>query len=160
MKTIIAISGVANQGKTHAVMAAAQRFPLGNVEYFNYDGSLRPAPEPNWVLCRGEVTVNGVTKYVGFSSEGDAGYHVQGALDTLAQGGKAVEVLVTACRTAGYSVENLYRGAATLGYEMVWTSLYHGEDSQGKATPVLSNGTDLNDVFAAHMSDLINLLLP
>ena len=159
MKTIIAISGIANQGKTHAVMAAANRFQMQNVEYFNYDGSPRPAPDPNWVLCRGEVIVEGKIKYVGFSSEGDAGYHVQGALDTLAQGDKAVEVLFTACRTAGYSVENLYRGAATLGYEMVWTSLYHGEDSQGNATPVLSNGTDLNDVFAAHMSDLIKNLL-
>lgn len=159
MKTIIAISATANQGKTHAVLALADCLPLKNVEYFNYGGSPRPAPAPNKVLCRGEMTVNGVTKRIGLSSEGDNDFLVQGALNTLARGPLAVDVLVLACRTKGAPFTDVRDAAADLGYEMVWTAPYHGEDPQGHATPILSNHTDLNKVFAENMSNLIQQLL-
>lgn len=160
MKVIIAISAFANRGKTSAITTLAKRFPMRDVEYFNYDGEKLDGPDAGNVLCRAKCDINGEEKIIGFSSEGDDARLVNQALSILTDhSSKVLDVMVVACRTlkdSPYAVSNFAKGN---GYGLIWTANYFGTDSEDNRTPVLSNGLDLNGMFAENMVSLINRLL-
>ncbi len=160
MKTIIAIKESAEKGKTHAVKEAAKRFPFQSVEYFDYYGNNIPQNEKGEIICRGTINVNGNEKTIGFSSEGDYRSVVDNALKVITCGETIeVDVIVTASRTRGGSVDAINDFAAKHGYDVIWTSLYHGVNINGEKSMLLSNGFNLNIAFAENMETLIKNLL-
>ena len=160
MKTIIAIKESAEKGKTHAVKEAAKRFPFQSVEYFDYNGNNIPQNEKGEIICRGTINVNGNEKTIGFSSEGDYRSVVDNALKVITCGETIeVDVIVTASRTRGGSVDAINDFAAKHGYDVIWTSLYHGVNINGEKSLLLSNGFNLNIAFAENMETLIKNLL-
>ena len=160
MKTIIAIKESAEKGKTHAVKEAAKRFPFQSVEYFDYNGNNIPQNEKGEIICRGTINVNGNEKTIGFSSEGDYRSVVDNALKVITCGETIeVDVIVTASRTRGGSVDAINDFAAKHGYDVIWTSLYHGVNINGEKSMLLSNGFNLNIAFAENMETLIKNLL-
>ena len=155
-------------GKTHAVREIVRRFPVSEMQYFDYfTKEQRPAPEPNSVLCRGMYKVNGTVKLVAFSSEGDGQEHVNNAFEILTNRFTSdLDVIVVACRTRGDSVFAIRCFAFEHHYNVIWTSLYHGriyktsDGYRGEALSVLPNGLDLNEIFANNIIVLMkNLLL-
>ena len=157
MKTIIAIKESAEKGKTHAVKEAAKRFPFQSVEYFDYYGNNIPQNEKGEIICRGTININGNEKTIGFSSEGDYRSVVDNALKVITCGETIeVDVIVTANRT---SVDAINDFAAKHGYDVIWTSLYHGVNINGEKSMLLSNGFNLNIAFAENMETLIKNLL-
>ena len=161
MKTIIAIKESAEKGKTHAVKEAAKRFPFQSVEYFDYYGNNIPQNEKGEIICRGTINVNGNEQTIGFSSEGDYRSVVDNALKVITCGETIeVDVIVTASRTRGGSVDAINDFAAKHGYDVIWTSLYHGVNINGEKSLLLSNGFNLNIAFAENMETLIKNLLP
>ena len=160
MKTIIAVKESAEKGKTHAVKEAAKRFPFQSVEYFDYYGYNIPQNEKGEIICRGTINVNGNEKTIGFSSEGDYRSVVDNALKVITCGETIeVDVIVTASRTRGGSVDAINDFAAKHGYDVIWTSLYHGVNINGEKSMLLSNGFNLNIAFAENMETLIKNLL-
>ena len=160
MKTIIAVKESAEKGKTHAVKEAAKRFPFQSVEYFDYNGNNIPQNEKGEIICRGTINVNGNEKTIGFSSEGDYRSVVDNALKVITCGETIeVDVIVTASRTRGGSVDAINDFAAKHGYDVIWTSLYHGVNINGEKNLLLSNGFNLNIAFAENMETLIKNLL-
>ena len=160
MKTIIAVKESAEKGKTHAVKEAARRFPFQSVEYFDYNGNNIPQNEKGEIICRGTINVNGNEKTIGFSSEGDYRSVVDNALKVIICGETIeVDVIVTASRTRGGSVDAINDFAAKHGYDVIWTSLYHGVNINGEKSMLLSNGFNLNIAFAENMETLIKNLL-
>ena len=160
MKTIIAIKESAEKGKTHAVKEAAKRFPFQSVEYFDYNGNNIPQNEKGEIICRGTINVNGNEKTIGFSSEGDYRSVVDNALKVITCGETIeVDVIVTASRTRGGAVDAIKDFAAKHGYDVIWTSLYHGVNINGEKSMLLSNGFNLNIAFAENMETLIKSLL-
>ena len=160
MKTIIAIKESAEKGKTHAVKEAAKRFPFQSVEYFDYNGNNIPQNEKGEIICRGTINVNGNEQTIGFSSEGDYRSVVDNALKVITCGETIeVDVIVTASRTRGGSVDAINDFAAKHGYDVIWTSLYHGVNINGEKSLLLSNGFNLNIAFAENMETLIKNLL-
>ena len=160
MKTIIAIKESAEKGKTHAVKEAAKRFPFQSVEYFDYNGNNIPQNEKGEIICRGTINVNGNEKTIGFSSEGDYRSVVDNALKVITCGETIeVDVIVTDSRTRGGSVDAINDFAAKHGYDVIWTSLYHGVNINGEKSLLLSNGFNLNIAFAENMETLIKNLL-
>ena len=160
MKTIIAVKESAEKGKTHAVKEAAKRFPFQSVEYFDYNGNNIPQNEKGEIICRGTINVNGNEKTIGFSSEGDYRSVVDNALKVITCGETIeVDVIVTASRTRGGSVDAINDFAAKHGYDVIWTSLYHGVNINGEKSLLLSNGFNLNIAFAENMETLIKNLL-
>lgn len=160
MRAIIAISAFANRGKTSAITTLAKRFPMRDVEYFNYEGERLDGPDVGKILCRAKCDINGVEKTIGFSSEGDNARLVNQGLSILTDhSAKVLDVMVVACRTqkdSTYAVSNFAKGN---GYGLIWTANYFGTDSEDNRTPVLSNGLDLNGIFAEDMVSLIKRLL-
>ena len=147
MKTIIAVKESAEKGKTHAVKEAAKRFPF-------------QSNEKGEIICRGTINVNGNEKTIGFSSEGDYRSVVDNALKVITCGETIeVDVIVTASRTRGGSVDAINDFAAKHGYDVIWTSLYHGVNINGEKSMLLSNGFNLNIAFAENMETLIKNLL-
>ena len=160
MKTIIAIKESAEKGKTHAVKEAAKRFPFQSVEYFDYYGNNIPQNEKGEIICRGTINVNGNEKTIGFSSEGDYRSVVDNALKVITCGETIdVDIIVTASRTRGGAVNAINDFAAKHGYDVIWTSLYHGVNINGEKSMLLSNGFNLNIAFAENMETLIKNLL-
>ncbi len=160
MKTIIAVKESAEKGKTHAVKEAAKRFPFQSVEYFDYYGNNIPQNEKGEIICRGTINVNGNEKTIGFSSEGDYRSVVDNALKVITCGETIeVDVIVTASRTRGGSVDAINDFATKHGYDVIWTSLYHGVNINGEKSMLLSNGFNLNIAFAENMETLIKNLL-
>lgn len=162
MKTIVAISATGRRGKTSSIVELAKKIQLGAPEYFNYYTHDRiDAPIDGWVLCRGKF--NGKT--VGLSSEGDKEEIVNSGLCLLTDNfTKDIDVIVAACLTLKSTPEAIWEVAKRHCYEVIWTSNYCGKTPNnnipdGKNVPVLSNGTDLNDIFAENTLNLIKELL-
>lgn len=161
MKTIIAVSATGKRGKTTAIIRLAKEFPLSEREYFDYDGralSEAEAVKMNKVLCRGVYE----GKRIGFSSEGDNWSLVEHGLCTLTGNFSEkmpVDVIVAACRQRGKSPDAIRYYADSQGYEVVWTSHYRGATPKNANCQLLSNGTDLNGLFAEHITVLIKQLL-
>ena len=160
MSVIIAISAFADRGKTSAITALAKRFPMRDVEYFNYEGERLDGPDVGKILCRAKCDINGVEKTIGFSSEGDNAWHVNQALSILTDhSAKVLDVMVVACRTQKDSTYAISDFAKANRCGLIWTANYFGTDSEDNKTPVLSNGLDLNGMFAEDMVSLIKRLL-
>lgn len=160
MRAIIAISAFANRGKTSTITTLAKRFPMRDVEYFNYEGERLDEPDAGYVLFRAKCDINGEEKTIGFSSEGDDAWHVNQALSILTDhSAKVLDVMVVACRTLKGTPYAISDFAKANGYGLIWTANYYGEDPKGTPTPVF-NGVDLNEMFADNMVSLINRLLP
>ena len=70
-----------------------------------------------------------------------------------------VEVIVTACRTKFGTVDAIKDFAREHGYNVIWTSLYHGVNTENIRTPKLSDSVDLNEIFAENITNLIKKLL-
>lgn len=157
MKTIVAISSTGQRGKTSSIVELAKNIPWEEApEYYNYDGNLIDKPAEGWVLCRGKYR----DKTVGLSSEGDTWEIVNKGLCRLTEEfSKDINVIVAACRTKGSSPGAIRQVAWEHRYEMVWTSHYRGTTPDNDNSPVLSNGTDLNDLFEENMLNLIKELL-
>ena len=161
MKTIIAVQASDDKGKTSAIGCVARRFPMSRVKYFDYHSG-REVPEAKWpvVLCRGVYESANGEKFVGFSSEGDIRPMVDKALAAITDNGATdVDVIVTACRTKFGTVDTINDFAKEHGYNIIWTSLYHGVTTKNIQTPDFSNGTNLNEIFAENIVSLINKLL-
>ena len=160
MKTIIVVKESAEKGKTHAVKEAARLFPFKTVEYFDYYGNNIPQNEKGEIICRGIIDVNGKEKAIGFSSEGDYRSVVENALKVITCGETIdVDIIVTASRTRGGSIDAINDFADKYGYDVIWTSLYHGVNINGEKSMLLSNGFNLNIAFAENMETLIKNLL-
>ncbi len=166
MKTIIAISGQGNIGKTHAIIEIARRFPMEEKKYFNcYTKEPVAAPDEGLVLCCGKYSTGGAVKTIGFSSEGDTQEPVNNALDVFLENNETEpDVLVMACRSKGDSVFAIRKFATEHGYNVIWTSNYCGRTYgcngfEGEACAQFPNGTDLNGIFAENIVSLINKLL-
>lgn len=157
MKTIVAISSTGQRGKTSSIVELSKNIPWEEApEYYDYDGNLIDKPAGGWVLCRGKYR----GKMVGLSSEGDTWEIVNKGLCRLTeQFSKDIDVIVAACRTRGSSPGAIRQVAKDKGYEMVWTSHYRGTTPENANSPVLSNGTDLNDIFEENTLNLIKELL-
>lgn len=157
MKTIVAISSTGQKGKTSSIVELSKNIPWEEApEYFDYDGNLIDKPAEGWVLCRGKYR----GKTVGLSSEGDTWEFVNKGLCRLTeQFSEDIDVIVAACRTRGSSPGAIRQAAVDNGYEMVWTSHYRGTTPENVNSPVLSNGTDLNDIFEENTLNLIKELL-
>ena len=161
MKTIIAVQASDDKGKTSAIGCIARRFPMSRVKYFDYHSG-REVPEAKWpvVLCRGVYESANGEKFVGFSSEGDIRPMVDKALAAITDNGATdVDIIVTACRTKFGTVDTINDFAKEHGYNIIWTSLYHGVTTKNIQTPDFSNGTNLNEIFAENIVSLINKLL-
>ena len=166
MKTIIAISGQGNIGKSHAIIEIARRFPMEEKKYFNcYTKEPVAAPDEGLVLCCGKYSTGGVVKTIGFSSEGDTQEPVNNAFDVFIENNETEpDVLVMACRSKGDSVFAIRKFATEHGYNVIWTSNYCGRTYgsngfEGEACAQFPNGTDLNGIFAENIVSLINKLL-
>lgn len=157
MKTIVAISSTGQKGKTSSIVGLSKNIPWEEApEYFDYDGNLIDKPAEGWVLCRGKYR----GKTVGLSSEGDTWEFVNKGLCRLTERFREdIDVIVAACRTRGSSPGAIRQVAKDKGYEMVWTSHYRGTTPENVNSPVLSNGTDLNDIFEENTLNLIKELL-
>ena len=166
MKTIIAISGQGNIGKTHAIIEIARRFPMEEKKYFNcYTKEPVAASDEGLVLCCGKYSTGGVVKTIGFSSEGDTQEPVNNALDVFLENNETKpDVLVMACRSKGDSVFAIRKFATEHGYNVIWTSNYCGRTYgcngfEGEACAQFPNGTNLNEIFAENIVSLIKKLL-
>ena len=166
MKTIIAISGQGNIGKSHAIIEIARRFPMEEKLYFNcYTKEPVAAPDEGLVLCCGKYSTGDAVKTIGFSSEGDTQEPVNNALDVFLENNETEpDVLVMACRSKGDSVFAIRKFATEHGYNVIWTSNYCGRTYgsngfEGEACAQFPNGTDLNGIFAENIVSLINKLL-
>ena len=151
-------AGLGNYSR-FVIKSLAKRFPMRDVEYFNYEGERLDEPDAGNVLCRAKCDINGVEKTIGFSSEGDDAWHVNQALSILTDhSAKVLDVMVVACRTLKGTPYAISDFAKANGYGLIWTANYYGEDSKGTPTPVF-NGVDLNEMFADNMVSLIKRLL-
>ena len=166
MKTIIAISGQGNIGKSHAIIEIARRFPMEEKQYFNcYTKEPVAAPDEGLVLCCGKYSTGDAVKTIGFSSEGDTQEPVNNTLDVFLENNETEpDVLVMACRSKGDSVFAIRKFATEHGYNVIWTSNYCGRTYgsngfEGEACAQFPNGTDLNGIFAENIVSLINKLL-
>ncbi len=162
MKTIVAISSTGQRGKTSSIVELSKNIPWEEApEYYDYDGNLIDKPAGGRVLCRGKYR----GKTVGLSSEGDKEEIVNSGLCLLTDNfTKDIDVIVAACLTLKSTPEAIWEVAKRHCYEVIWTSNYCGKTPNnnipdGKNVPVLSNGTDLNDIFAENTLNLIKELL-
>lgn len=161
MKTIIAIQASDNKGKTTAIGCIAKHFPMSQVKYFDYkSGKETTHTIGRMVLCRGVYKSGNRETFVGISSEGDYRPIVDQAFAAITDNGKTdVEVIVTACRTKFGTVDAIKDFAREHGYNVIWTSLYHGVNTENIKTPKLSDSVDLNEIFAENITNLIKKLL-
>lgn len=91
---------------------------------------------------------NGKDHVIGIESQGDPYSNQKAWIEKCITAN--CEVIVAASRTYGQTVKDAYQLARDNGYEVIEaTSLYHEEG------PKLSNGTDLREVFAENILNLI-----
>ena len=140
MKTIIAIFGRGRWGKSCAIRTLAQNFPFES--------------EILQLWCGEDIFRIGRYggKIVGFVSQGDPNSIQKEWLEECVQNG--CDVIVSACRSRGGTVDNIIGFAEKNGYESIFTTNYHHHGN-----PVLPNGVDLNVVFTGNMTTLIDNLI-
>ncbi len=94
---------------------------------------------------------NGKTVFV--STLGDPG---SGYLNWWQKGiDLEADIFVYACRTGGYTLNNLINLANTHHYEIIWFKNFHFEDHSYVLTPTYAMVQDLE---ATHICDMIHLL--
>jgi len=142
MKTMILVRGTSNRGKSQSIKRLAMMMPFTsmimswhNDDYDSYVIGTVKDKEKNEHL-------------VGIESQGDPGSNQSEWIEACIDAD--CEVIVAACRSYGKTYDDAYRLARDNGYEVVEvTNHFH------RGGPELSNGTDLRDVFAENMVNLV-----
>ena len=141
MKTIIAIFGWENRGKSSAIKAVAHRWGLKEDDSYDVFGELNS---------------------VGFVGEGDPGSDQGDKIEKLMK--SACECIVCASRTKGSTTDNVSNLAAKYGYRVLWTSNYSIDYGSlgilGVSEEEMENqGRQMNNLFADAMMVLIHRVL-
>jgi hypothetical protein len=140
MKTIIAISGTANTGKSSSVIE------VDKMADAKYPGCLKTPLVRQGNLLFETITYKG--KILGLDEQGDPSTGLLGRLTTLAT--VPCDAIICTCRTSGQTVTDVKSVATTYGYDVVWTAPYQDEKTPHR--PIL------NQYKAEHLVDLMDKL--
>lgn len=142
MKTMILVWGSSERGKSQSIKRLAMKMPFTSfiTPWHNDDYD-------SYVI--GTIKVNnGEEHVVGVESQGDPYSNQKAWIERCIAAD--CKVIVAASRTYGQTVRDAYQLARDNGYEVVEvTSHFH------VGGPKLPNGTDLRDVFAENMVNLV-----
>lgn len=142
MKTMILVKGAAERGKSQSIKRVAMTMPFSSI--------IRP-----WLGDDYDSYIIGTVKdkygnerIVGIESQGDPNSNQKDWIEECVK--VNCEVIIAASRTSGQTVIDAKQLAKDNGYEMIQvTTLYH------EGGPKLPNGTDLRDVFAENIVNLV-----
>lgn len=142
MKTMILVKGAAEKGKSQSIKRVAMTMPFSSI--------IKPWPGDDYdSYIIGTVTdKDGTERIVGIESQGDPNSNQKEWIEECVKAN--CEVIIAASRTFGQTVIDAKQLAKNNGYEMVQvTTLYH------EGGPKFPNGTDLRDVFAENIVNLV-----
>lgn len=148
MKFMILVSGPSSQGKTQSIVHAYKAF--------HFDRKHIVAGEEPYDLSDGSdvyVKVRLQGKVIGFCSQGDPNTALRQKLQDLASGEESCDIILTACRTRGETINGALEVAEEKGYEVIQTTTYylHDDDPEIQRT--------LNEACAFGLKHLIETLL-
>jgi len=146
MKTMILVWGASERGKSQSIKRLAMTMPFSslisswhNDDYDSYViGTVRDK--------------DGNEHIVGIENQGDPYSNQKVWIEECIAAD--CEVIVAASRTYGQTVRDAYQLAHDNGYQVVEVTTHFY-----KGGPKLPNGTDLRDVFAENMMNLVLKLL-
>jgi hypothetical protein len=155
MKTIIAVRGAADIGKTHAILAVFDKLKAPNS---NFQISKAPVFDKKTGDVEVELEHNS-GKHVGISSMGDPGYDFKNKLESLAKQPNQCKVILTASRAAldekrSETDAEIEEIAKNYGYEIIWTSNYRDYVGGRPYHKVW-----FNELFAPGMAHLIQSIV-
>ena len=142
MKTMILVKGAAEKGKSQSIKRVAMTMPFSSI--------IKPWPGDDYdSYIIGTVTdKDGNERIVGIESQGDPNSNQKEWIEECVKAN--CEVIIAASRSFGQTVIDAKQLAKNNGYEMVQvTTLYH------ESGPKFPNGTDLRDVFAENIVNLV-----
>lgn len=148
MKFMILVSGPSSQGKTQSIVRTYLAF--------HFDGKHIVAGEAPHDLSDGGdvyVKVRHQGKVLGFCSQGDPYTDLPQKLQELTSGEESCDIILTACRTRGETINGAFEVAEEKSYEIIQTSTYylHDDDPEIQRT--------LNETCAFGLKHLIETLL-
>lgn len=147
MKTIIAVWGSSEKGKSQGIKAAALSFPFTSYIHSWHINDNGEFAYDSYVVGH-YTTESGRDTIVGMENQGDPNSNqaqwIQYCLDA------ECEVIVCACRTSGETRDHVKQVAKDYGYELIdVTTPFH---YWGKTLP---NGVDLTQFFAEYLNNLV-----
>ena len=141
-KTVIAISGASNQGKSASIKEIVQRitlrFPSAFVDYKINTADVKA------IIQIGHVKI-------GIESQGDPGSRLGASLQEFIKEG--CDIIVCATRTRGETVELVNEMFAKYHYDIIWTSNYFSNEKYDPNNPII------NHFFADHMIFLVQQVM-
>ena len=141
MKTIIAVWGAKNTGKTTVILKTYEKLlDLGAI-IEKQTGS--PSNDIYAIL-------NYKSKKIGIISMGDPESAQGDCLDKAET--ENCDIILCACRTKDETLANIHK-TVSKGYDVVWASHFSGGNKG-----VMPNGVVLNDLFSDALIELINNL--
>jgi hypothetical protein len=141
-KTIIAIFGASNQGKSSSIKEIVNRFniifPTAIIDY-------KITGTDILVIIRiGKVKI-------GVESHGDPGSRLESSLQLFVK--EKCDIIVCATRTRGATVELVNNMFSIHHYDVIWTSNYFSNEKYSPNNPII------NHFFADHIIFLIQQIM-
>lgn len=137
-KIIIADYGAGNLGKTSSLRVVFEKlkttYPGARIEKYTDTGDIRAV----FHLKEGIR--------IGMETQGDPRSRMPGSMDLFVQ--EACDIIITACRTKGDTIQKVYELRDKHGYEIIWAQ--HIISSAGTNSPAL-----LNEIYAGAVQTLI-----
>lgn len=153
MKTVIAISGRSDWGKTSALRRLALTLPFEKILFDEDWGASCPTPAE-----KDRCDLLRIGRYKGHTigcitfGDPDEDKTQRRWLERCIE--RECEIIIVACRTSGQTVGNVRQAAERLDAELIFTTIYHGMTGA-----YLSNDLDLNKIFAENVIHLIDNLI-
>ena len=149
MKKIIALRNSGKTGKTSTLIELGNLLLSENTIEVLYPDSIYKNGKlrQNWDFT---LIVKLSNKTIGIKSQGDPNCELKKKVQKIIDKYN-VDYLFCATRTRGETVGDVYKVAKSNNYEIIWTSTYHSDSS---------NGIDLlNQLKAKHLLDLLKELI-
>jgi cytidylate kinase len=141
-KTVIAISGASNKGKSASITEIVQRvtlhFPSTVVDY------KITAVDVKAIIQIGNVKI-------GVESQGDPGSRLGASLQEFIKEG--CDIIICATRTRGETVELVNEMFSLYRFDIIWTSNYFSKEKYDPKNPVI------NHLFADHIIFLVQQVM-
>ena len=165
-RTIVAVFGPRDIGKSSAIMELVKRFPFEpNYKRIHPKEDL-PDPLVD-LVCKGQFTSKQTGKKVrlGICSYGDSKALLQEHFLPLVIDDKC-DVIIVACHNFRETEGNTYNYIAEVAldnnYRLISTSILHDDDTWWKKTPFSPhhvNGVNINEIFAENIINLITSIV-
>lgn len=148
MKFMILVSGPSSHGKTQSIVSTYRAFHFNKEQIITNEGSM-DLSESNEIY----IKVQHQGKIIGFCSQGDPYTSLSDKLQEFASSQECCDIILTACRTKGETIDSAFEIAEAEGYEIIQTSTFYLHNQNSNLQHVL------NESYAFGLKHLIETLL-